>query len=166
MSQDFPPEAIETLRDQITRENALVLLRHVACPACRVIGAYQLFEEPANNAVGVQCDGCGKRHPLRLFGVMWLRNEGKRRSNDIGAVMKERGAYCYCCGTAFDDLKALGIGMHVHHARPFAEHGEDGPKIPTCALCHEGMSGLQRMMRRLVNTMLHLVNRRGEGVAS
>jgi hypothetical protein len=160
MSQGFPPEAIETLRDQITRENALVLLRHIACPACRAVGDYQLFQEPANNGVGVQCDGCGKRHPLRMFGVMWLRTEGKRRSNDIVAVMKERGAFCYVCGTSAAELAALGVGMHVHHARGFAGHGEDGPKIPTCALCHEIVTALQRTMRRLVN------RRPDQGVAS
>lgn len=145
----FPVEAIETLRDQITRENALVLLRYVACPACDVIGDYLLFDEPSNNGVGIQCRVCNKRHPLRLFGILWLRAEGKRRSNDIVAVMKARGAFCYCCGTSFADLQARGIGMHVHHARAFVGHGEDGPKIPTCAVCHEIVTALQRMMGRL-----------------
>ena len=156
---DLPAEAIETLRDQITRENALALLRCIACPACRALGDYQLFDEPSNNGVGVQCRACQKRHPLRLFGVMWLRAEGKRRSNDIAAVMKARGDYCYCCGTSFADLQAFGISMQVHHARGFSCSGEDGPKIPTCAVCHEIVSALQRMMRGFIG-------RRGGGFAS
>jgi Zinc-binding domain of primase-helicase len=138
------------LRDQMNRENALELLRDVACPACGSLGDYQLFDELNNNGVGLQCRACSKHHPFIKQGIMWLRTAGKRRSNDIAAVMKERGAYCYGCGTPFRVLEAHGIGMHAHHSRPFTAHGEDSPKIPLCALCHEIITALQRTMRRLL----------------
>jgi predicted HNH restriction endonuclease len=83
---------------------------------------------------------------------MWLRQgENKpKRSNDIAAVIKECGDHCFACGTDFDKIRQRRIGTHVHHTRPFAEHGEKFPKIPLCALCHEVISALQRQMPKLL----------------
>lgn len=138
------------LRDQITRDNALDLLRDIACPHCQIIGAFDLFNEIANNGVGVQCVGCGRHHPFTREKIMWLRGDGKRRANDIASVMKECGAYCYACGHTKDELAAVGVGMAAHHTRPFADHGEQYRKIPLCAVCHEFINAAQRTMRRLV----------------
>jgi hypothetical protein len=139
----------ETLRAEITRANALELLRDVACPYCANVGEYQLFDEINNNGVGIRCRGCDKHHPFVKQHIMWLRSGEKRRSNDIVAVTKECGAYCWGCGMTFDDLMRYGIGIQVHHTRPFAEHGETYKKIPMCADCHEAANLIQRIHRRL-----------------
>lgn len=139
----------EQLQRDITRDNALDLLREVACPACGNVGAYQLFDELANNGVGIQCFSCEKHHPFVRQRIMWLRGAEKRRSNDIVTVAKEAGAYCYGCGLTFDELTQLGIGIHVHHTRPFADHGETYKKVPMCAHCHEAVNLMQRIHRRL-----------------
>jgi hypothetical protein len=140
----------DELQSIITRENALALLAAMACPHCDSVGNYQLFDEINNNGVGIQCLGCGKYHPFTKQRIMWLRAADKRRSNDIVAVMKACGAYCYCCGTGFEALQASGVGMSVHHTRAFATHGERYAKIPLCTVCHEQATWLQRTMRRFV----------------
>jgi hypothetical protein len=141
----------EQLQRDITRETALDMLRDVACPACGIVGAYQLFDEIANNGVGIQCRSCGKHHPFVRQRIMWLRSADKRRSNDIAAVMKACGAYCYCCGNSFEALQACGVGMQVHHTRPFAANGETYAKIPICVVCHEQATWLQRTMKRFID---------------
>jgi ribosomal protein S14 len=126
-----------SLRRRIARGNALELLRGVACPRCNAPGDFQLFENANNNGVGIQCRACGRPHPFIGQGVMWLPQDPdkkRRPPNDIVAVAKERGDHCWGCGTPFAVLSALGIGVHVHHTRPYAEHGDGAPKIPTCAL--------------------------------
>jgi hypothetical protein len=134
----------------ITRENALEILASVACPACGIVGRYILFEELGNNGIGIRCDGCSKHHPFIKQRVMWLRGNERRRSNDIVAVAQECGAYCYGCGLTFPELDKLGIALHVHHTRPFADHGEQYKKIPLCSDCHEAANLMQRLHRRLL----------------
>lgn len=148
--QTPPPPSSDELATKITRDNALKLLNEVACPYCGVVGYFQLFDEIANNGVGIQCTHCDRHHPFIRQRIMWLRGEGKRKSNDIATVMRECGAYCYSCGRSYEELSALGIGFAVHHTRPFADHGEQSKKIPLCALCHEVINALQRTMRRLL----------------
>lgn len=137
------------LRKCITRVNALELLRAVACPVCKTVGDYQLFAEPNNSGVGVRCRACSAQHPLLAYGVMWIKDEKKRPPNDLAAVLRERGAYCYGCGTPYALLRALGVGMHVHHALPFSDHGDAGPKIPICGVCHYFLNAIQPLMKRL-----------------
>jgi hypothetical protein len=141
------------LADTLTADNARELLAQVTCPCCGSVGTFELFHEPNNNGTGIVCRSCGTRHPPRPQRVMWLRHDEKKqpkRSNDIAAVIHECGAYCYVCGTDFRILRRRGIGRHVHHTRPFAEHGEEFRKIPMCALCHEIASAMQRQMRKLL----------------
>jgi hypothetical protein len=138
----------DELQATITRDNALALLATMACPYCGGVGRFQLFDEIANNGVGIQCLACEKHHPFIKQRVMWLRGEKVRRSNDIVAVIKECGAFCYICGITFDDLMAKGIAASVHHTRPFAEHGEQFKKIPVCSVCHELANFMQRTHRR------------------
>lgn len=143
------------LADLITVDNAHKLLAEVACPYCGQAGAFELFREPNNNGIGIACHGCGTRHPLRAQHIMWLRQGEKKppkRSNNLTEVIAECGAYCYGCGTDIETLRRLGVGAHVHHTRPFAEHGEQFKKIPLCALCHELLSAVQRQMPKLTAT--------------
>lgn len=138
----------DELQATITRDNALELLRKMACPNCSVVGNYQLFDEIANNGIGIQCLACCKHHPFIKQRIMWLRGEKPKRSNDIAAVIRECGAYCYICGITVDELLGKGIGVSVHHTRPFAEHGEQYKKIPVCTVCHELANFMQRTHRR------------------
>jgi hypothetical protein len=141
----------DQLRAAITRDNALDLLREVACPECGGLGAYQLFDEPNNGGVGIQCLNCERRHPFMRLRIMFLSKGEHRLSNDIIAVMNACGFYCFCCGNTYEELRRLGVGMHVHHSRPRAEHGEAYAKIPLCAVCHELITLMQRTMRRFIN---------------
>jgi hypothetical protein len=138
----------DKLSQEITRENASELLADVACPECGSVGQYTVFDEINNNGVGLRCDGCGKHHPFVRQRIMWLRGGPKRRSNDIVAVIKECGAYCYLCGETFEDLEKIGIGPTVHHTRAFADHGETYKKIPVCTECHELANFMQRVRAR------------------
>lgn len=140
----------DVLAALITRDNALDLLRAVACPYCGSVGRFQLFDEIANNGIGIQCIACDRHHPFIRQRIMWLRGAGKRRSNDIATVMRECGSYCYSCSSSYEELSALGIGFAVHHTQPFADHGEQSKKIPLCAFCHEVINALQRTMQRLL----------------
>jgi hypothetical protein len=138
----------ERVRDNINRNNWQEVLADVPCPECGAFGVYQVFHEANNNGVGLRCLNCDKRHPFQQQRIMWLRGDEPRRSNDIAAVARECGEYCYICGATFDELRAQGIGLHVHHTRPFIDHGEAGKKIPLCADCHEFANLMQRMRRR------------------
>src|SRR5262249_39400351 len=131
------------LRDELTRDNALERLAVVPCLYCGHVGKFSLFNEIANNGVGLKCDVCDRHHPLIRERIMWLRGGDKRRANDIAAVMKECGAYCYSCGQTFEEMSKRGIGFVVHHTRPFGDHGEQYKKIPLCAFCHEVINALQ-----------------------
>jgi hypothetical protein len=137
----------------ISRDNALERLRDVACPRCGAVGEFETYTNPNNNGVGLRCRSCRIEHPFRYgHGVHWLPQDPdkkRRPPNDIIALAKECGDYCYGCGTPFAVLKTLGVGVHVHHTQPYAEHGDDVPRIPTCALCHELLSASQRHMARL-----------------
>jgi hypothetical protein len=136
---------IENPAEYITADDACELLACLHCPRCD--GALGVFHEPNNSGIGIVCRDCGLRHPLRHRGLMWLRHEKPKRSNDIAAVI---GNYCYGCGNDFETLRQRGIGRHVHHTRPFAEHSEKYPKIPMCALCHELLRAAQRHMSKLI----------------
>ena len=142
----------ERLREEITRDNALELLRDLPCLYCGNVGQYRLFDEMANYGVGLQCLHCERHHPLIKQRIMWIRGTEKRRSNDIASVMRDCGAYCYSCGRTYNEISKLGLGFAVHHTRPFVDHGEQYKKIPLCALCHEVINALQRTMRRLIAT--------------
>jgi len=143
----------ERIRGEITRDNAVDLLRQhqVACRYCGCIGDFELFDEPANNGVGLLCHHCGNRHPLMDEKIQWLRGDTRRRANDIARVMQQCGTFCYGCGQSYEKLSNFRIGFHVHHTRPFADHGEQYPKIPMCSVCHEINSATQRFMRRLMD---------------
>jgi hypothetical protein len=151
MSGSAAPMSPEKLAETITADNARELLAYIGCPYCDGEQTLDLFCEPNNNSVGIVCRGCGTKHPLNATRrIMWLRHEKQKRSNDIVAVIKECGAYCYGCGNDFETLRQRGIGRHVHHTRPFSKHGEKYPKIPMCALCHELVSAAQRHVRKLL----------------
>jgi hypothetical protein len=138
----------DKLRIEITRDNALELLARVPCANCQMLGNYVLFNEINNNGVGIRCCECEKYHPFVKHKIMWLRGCEKRRSNDIVAVARECGAYCYGCGYTFEELEQLGVGLAVHHTREFAQHGENYKKIPVCAECHELLNFMQRLRKR------------------
>ena len=55
------------------------------------------------------------------------------------------------CGANAEDLEAAGIGMHVHHTRPFAQNGDRVEKISLCALCHEVATAHQRYHNRMLS---------------
>src|SRR5262249_37600023 len=157
-SQDFPPWEdrgafdFQALKTELTRSNADGLLREVLCPKCGTVGKYRLFDNSANNAVGIQCGACGKRHPFMGWGIQWIpiAKTDKRRSNDIVAVTAAEGRFCHGCGLNPEELKKLGIALQVHHAQPYANHGNVGKKIPLCSRCHELMSATQRAHRQLL----------------
>jgi hypothetical protein len=75
---------------------------------------------------------------------MWLRQGKPKRSDDIASIMRECGDYCYACGVGYETLRAAGVGMHVHHTKPFSVVGDKCKKIPLCATCHEIVTALQR----------------------
>jgi hypothetical protein len=131
--------------EYLTAENARELLAPFICPRCDSEETLGVFYEPNNGGTGIVCHCCGLKHPLR--GVMWLprdKHSKPKRSNDIAAVIKEAGNYCWGCGAGFEELRRRRIGRHVHHTRPFAKYGEGYPKIPMCTLCHELISAVQR----------------------
>jgi hypothetical protein len=134
----------------INADNARAVLADINCPCCGACETLGTFRHPNNNGVGIVCNACGVKHPLPP--IMWLRQgENKpKRSNDIAAVIKECGDYCYSCGIDFEEFRRRRIGIHVHHTKSFAEHGEKFPKIPMCAVCHETLGALQRQMPKLL----------------
>jgi hypothetical protein len=143
---------VENLATIITADNAGGVLAGANCPCCGACGAFDTFRHPNNNGVGVICNACGEQHPFRKHRIVWLR-QGKnkpKRSNDIAAVIKECGDYCYFCSSDFAKIRQRRIGIHVHHTKPFSEYGEKFPKIPLCALCHELASAVQRQMAKLL----------------
>lgn len=137
-------EDLETLRAELTAENAAERLRYFACPECGNIGCLDTFKHPTTNHIGIICNRCERRHPLRVHKIQWLRQGPQKRSNDIQAVMDVRGHYCWLCSAREEDLAEQGIGMHVHHTLPFAYNGDQVEKIPLCAVCHEIARALQR----------------------
>jgi hypothetical protein len=140
----------EALKAELTRSNASELLKKLVCPGCGVVGEFRLFNKHANNAVGIECSACGKKHPFMAWGIQWVPvdKKEKRRSNDIVAVTQECGDFCYLCGLAKAELKQLGFSLQVHHAQQHAVHGENGKKIPLCSACHFLGSALQHNHRR------------------
>ena len=141
--------SLDKLRSEITADNALKLLAGVPCPCCTAVGWLATFHEIGNNGIGLVCKFCDSHHPFAGVQILWLRQDDKpKRSNDIVAVVRDRGNYCYFCGAFLPDLLKRGIGAHVHHSRPFHEHGERYDKIPVCSECHELASFMQRMRKR------------------
>jgi hypothetical protein len=112
-----------------------------------------LFDVPANGAAGIICTACELRHPFWGWDLKWIPKDKRetRRSNSIAAVTAECGNFCYGCGRKPEELATLGFALSVHHARPYAEHGDEGPQIPLCSLCHELASASQRAIRRILN---------------
>lgn len=139
--------SLERIMTQWDAQTAVALLAHIDCPVCGVTGSYETFRHETANHVGLKCRACNCRHP---FGPHWLRQGAPVRSNDVRKVMAERGAYCWLCGCSYELLRSHGIGMHVHHSQPFAEHGDRVEKIPLCALCHEIATAVQRHHGRLL----------------
>jgi hypothetical protein len=158
---DFPPWDhqgafdFEALKAALTRENTQDLLRSVPCPRCGVIGQYQTFVHPANSGMGITCAACGAKHPFMGWGLHWIPKDKKvnYRSNDIAAVIKECGNYCYGCGLDPEDLALLGFALTVHHTRPRAIYGDDVKKIPLCTGCHEPITALQRIFRKILSLL-------------
>lgn len=138
----------ERLALKITRDNAADLLCDVACPYCGAVGQFDFFNEISNGGVGIRCLACNKHHPFVKQRIMWLRGTMQRRSNDIVAVAKDCGAYCYGCGSSFEDLRKIGVGVAVHHTRAFSQHAENYKKIPICSECHELLNFMQRLRAR------------------
>jgi len=140
------------IKDGLTRDNALERLREIPCSSCGTVGDFGTYDVPANNGVALQCLSCGQRHPFISHGIQFLPIDPntKRRSNDIAAVVNACGDYCYGCGKTREELARLSLALTVHHTRPFAEHGEQYAKVPLCSLCHEIVSGGQRLMARLM----------------
>jgi hypothetical protein len=61
----------------VTRQNALRRLQNEPCPHCGVVGDFQLFNKTFadhSQHVGLSCRACGREHPLRSRGVMWIGN--------------------------------------------------------------------------------------------
>jgi len=112
------------IKDGLTRDNALERLREIPCSSCGTIGDFGTYDVPANNGVALECLSCGRRNAC--------------------------GDYCYGCGRTREELARMSLVLTVHHTRPFAEHGEQYAKIPLCSVCHEIVSGGQRLMARLV----------------
>jgi hypothetical protein len=135
----------KVLKDALTRSNADEKLHNVPCPRCGSIGKYQLFDQRSNNAVGVECTACGTKHPFMGWGLQWVpvNKKEKRRPNDIAAVTRECGSFCYCCGLTDEELDRLGFDLQVHHAQQHARHGDAGKKIPMCSDCHYHVSAVQ-----------------------
>jgi hypothetical protein len=153
---DFPPWEdrgafdFQTFKAELTRSNANELLRKVPCPKCGTVGKYSLFDKPTSNAVGIECAACRARHPFMGWGIQWvpIAKTEKRRSNDIVAVTAEHGRYCHGCGLTPEELEKIGFTLQVHHAQPYAGHGDTGKKIPLCSLCHDLISAAQRAHRQ------------------
>lgn len=137
-------DPIETLRAEITADNAQERLRFFGCPECGTIGEFETFRHPTTNHIGLRCAACSKNHPLWSHKIQWLRQGPMRRSNDIQAVMDARGHYCWLCSATEERMAARGIGMQVHHTLPFSYNGDQVEKIPLCAICHEIARALQR----------------------
>jgi hypothetical protein len=139
------------LKAEMTRENALDMLAEVPCPECGAIAEYRLFTNLNNNGVGIECTACGKPHPFIKEQIMWVPREAEpQRSNNLAALIKECGAYCYHCGADFADLKKLGIGATEHHTKPFAKYGDTFKTIPYCTRCHESANAAQRWIEGIL----------------
>jgi transcription elongation factor Elf1 len=147
-------DILDRILPQLTVETASGLLPLMECPMCGIKGSLTTFTEANNNGIGLCCSSCGERHPFIKHKVQWLRQGPKRRKTTIRALMKERGYYCWLCGSEYAQLRAAGIGMHVHHTRSFADHGDEVEKIPLCAVCHDFASAIQRQQHRLFTALL------------
>jgi hypothetical protein len=138
----------EAIFKQLTADNAVSMLIRIPCPNCEEVGQFGTFRNYNNNGVGLICLACDEQHPFSSFKCTWLRQGAVKRSNNVQQVMKERGYFCYGCGEDYEVLKAAGIGMHEHHARPFMTNGNDGPTIPLCGICHPVITAVQRYHRQ------------------
>lgn len=67
----FPPDKQNSSPlTGVTRENFRAKLAHEACRFCRATGNFSLFNKAMH--VGIGCGACGREHPLRHRGLMWL----------------------------------------------------------------------------------------------
>lgn len=108
--------------------------------------------EQVRTHLRLRCAEC-KQAPARSW---WLaQHHTKRRKNGaptLGEVLDACGRFCYGCGASQELLLQNGIHLCVHHAQSYAEHGHAGPFIPLCGDCHESITLMQRIHRRLTAT--------------
>jgi hypothetical protein len=121
-------------------EDALTRLRVEDCPHCHDTGNFACFLHRNNNGIGIECRSCRREHP---FGTYWLKRGRNRRPPKPSAGAR----YCYYCGRDDGELKRAGIGLHLHHTKPFADHGDGYPTIPLCRDCHEQQQRKWRQYR-------------------
>ena len=57
----------------LTRQNARLRLANLSCPRCTAVGRFRTFNKSTH--VGIECLACGREHPFRSRGVMWLPGE-------------------------------------------------------------------------------------------
>lgn len=125
------------------------------CTRCGVPGVV-LERSLNNNGVQVVCPACGSRSPWGA--TLFLKQSDRKRrpplpgGKTLDDVWTDYGDRCVSCGQSRDTLLHLGIGRHAHHVLPYARHGHDGPVVPLCALCHQMVNALQRVMSRLIIT--------------
>lgn len=142
----------DEIKAAITRDNYRELLRDQWCIACQRAGAFDTFEEPNNQGVGLVCK-CGRKHPLGF--VYWLPKGGtvKRAPapESLMQVLERCGWRCWGCGYDYQVLHdEHHIGFNAHHTRPYADAGHAGALIPLCAYCHQQITLVQRFMRKLL----------------
>lgn len=77
----FPTnKQLELVRQQIhglTRNNATERLPKIRCALCKNLGQFFLFGN--SPYVGILCLNCGRDHPFRSLGLMWLYRDGEAR---------------------------------------------------------------------------------------
>jgi len=126
------------------------IISNLVCPLCGTRGGIELFEELANNGLGLRCAACERRHPFRDQGLQWIPQSNGRRPNAIATLLKEADHRCHLCGLSKEQLAKIGRALTSHHVDPYAAAGDEGRQIPLCTQCHEIARALQHSAGRLV----------------
>lgn len=125
---------------------------------CRACGAVGLAARRVvnNNGVQVVCPRCSSHRPLGHThflrqGRPTVRKPLARRSESLDAIWEAWGGRCAGCGLSVEELIALGLGRHRHHAPPLDDVGECGAVLlPMCKPCHALLTVNKVLLRGLV----------------
>lgn len=140
---------------EFTRDRATFRCRH-----CDSLGQLEVRENPNNRGMQVHCPNCRKFDPIG--GAAFLSKHGPKtgvvrsiRTESTQETWARWDCRCIGCGSRWDQLEALKIGRHQHHAPPLAIVGQEAETtlLPVCSLCHEHLSANQRAFQALLTAI-------------